>query len=158
MSSNRSILFIGAGILALVVVSVIVVLVARRGPQTFPAGSPQAALSEYLSAWDDNDIEAAYGLLSQSARDRVAYSEYLSAANSYHAYSQTAHDVTIDQVTGSGDRVTIEVTVQEFYGDGLSADVSRSPRSVPMIHESDGWKIDDTLVWLDPGPFVPKPL
>jgi hypothetical protein len=158
MSSNRSILLIGAGILALVVASVIVVLVVRRGPQTFPAGSPQAALSEYLAAWDDYDIEAAYRLLSQSARDRVTYSEYLSAANSYRGYNQTARDVTIDRVTGSGDLVTIQVTVEDFYGDGLSADVSRSPRSVPMIHESDGWKIDDTLVWLDPGPFVPKPL
>jgi hypothetical protein len=158
MASNRSILLIGAGVLALVVVSVIVVLVLRKGPQAFPAGSPQAALSRYLAAWDDNDIEAAYGLLSQGAHDRVAYSEYQSAANSYQAYGQTAHDVTIDRVTGTGDRVTIQVTVQEFYGDGLSANVSRSPRSIPMIHEPDGWKIDDALVWLDPGPFVPKAL
>jgi hypothetical protein len=157
MSSNRTILFIGAGILALVLASVIVVLVVRRGPQTFPAGSPQAALSEYLAAWDDYNIKAAYELLSQSARGRVTYTEYLSAANSYQGYNQTARDVTIDRVTGSGDLVTIQVTVEQFYGDGLSADVSRSPRSVPMIRESDGWKIDDTLIWLDPGPFVLKP-
>jgi len=156
MSSNRSILLIGAGILALVVLSVVVVLVVRRGPPSFPAGSPQAAMAGYLTAWDDNDIEAAYGFLSDSVRQQVSLADYQQAVDQYGSFNQPNHQVTIDRVDGSGKSVTLQLTVEEFYGDGLSASASRSPRSVRMVHQGDGWKIDEQLVWLDPGPFIQK--
>jgi hypothetical protein len=155
-SSNRSILLIGAGILALVVVSVVVVLVVRRGPPTFPAGSPQAAMVAYLDAWDSGNLEAAYGLLSDSVRQQISLPDYQQAADQYRAYDQPNRQVTINRVDGSGDTVTLQLTVEEFYGEGLSANVSRSPRSVRMVREADGWKIDEQLVWLDPGPFIQK--
>jgi hypothetical protein len=155
-SSNRSILLIGAGILALVVVSVVVVLVVRRGPPTFPAGSPQAAMVAYLAAWDDGDVEAAYAFLSTNVQHNVSLDDYRLAADQYRDYGQPNRQVTIDRVNGSGETVTIELTVEEFYGDGLSGNVSRSPRSIRMVHEADGWKIDEHLVWLDPGPFIEK--
>ncbi|TMB56871.1 MAG: ester cyclase [Chloroflexi bacterium] len=156
MSSTRSILFIGAGILALVVLSVVVVLLVRRGPTTFPAGSPQAAMADYLTAWDDDDIEAAYSFLSDGVHEQVSLADYQQAVDQYGGYNQPNHQVTIDRVDGSGDSVTLRLTVEEFYGDGLSANVSRSPRSVRMVHQPDGWKIDEQLVWLDPGPFIQK--
>jgi hypothetical protein len=156
ISSNRSILLIGAGILALVVLSVAVVLVVRRGPPTFPAGSPQAAMVDYLAAWDDGDLEAAYGLLSNSIQRQVTLDEYRRGADQYRDYTQPNRQVSIDRVDGSGDAVTLELTVEELYGEGLSANVSRSPRSVRMVRQDDGWKIDEQLVWLDPGPFIEK--
>jgi len=155
-SPNRSILLIGAGILALVVLSVVVVLVVRRGPPTFPAGSSHAAMAEYLAAWDRDDIEAAYGFLSDEAQGQVSLDDYRLAADQYRNYTQPNRQVTIDRVEGSGDKVTLELTVEEFYGQGLSANVSRSPRSVRMVRQADGWKIDEQLVWLDPGPFIEK--
>ena len=43
--------------------------------------------------------------------------------------------------------MTVFLTVEEYYGDGLGESYT-SQRSVRMVHE-DGWKIDELLVGLD---------
>jgi hypothetical protein len=44
----------------------------------------------------------------------------------------------------------VPVTVEELYGDGLNQNVSRSTRYLPMVRDADGWRIDESLIWLDP--------
>ncbi len=55
----------------------------------------------------------------------------------------------IDRVEGDETQVTVFLTVEEYYGDGLGESYS-SQRTVRMVHE-DGWKIDELLVGLEPG-------
>jgi len=51
----------------------------------------------------------------------------------------------------------VQLTVEEFYRDGLSTNSYRSPRSVRMVREEDGWKLADSLIWLDPAEFPSEP-
>jgi hypothetical protein len=153
MQPYRGILFTSTAIVALVVVASIAVLTAG-GPRDFPAGSPEAALTDYLAAWDDGDFETAYGFFSDRVQARTSLDSYLDEAEQYRMYGgmpEVARRVTIDDITGTGDRRVVELTVEEIYGEGIGASVFRSPRSIRMVLEDDGWKIDDRLIWLDPG-------
>ena len=154
MSSNRSLLAIVAGILALVTVTVIVVLVAGEPrPQEFPPDSAEAAVQGYLGAWDDRDIPAAYSFLSEQVRASTRLGDYQRAADDFLAYQMPPgggeRGISIGDAYDDGNQVIVPVTVEELYGDGLNQTINRSTRFVPMVRDTDGWRIDEPLVWLD---------
>lgn len=155
MSSNRSLLAIVAGILTLVAVTVVVVLVAGEPkPQEFPPDSAEAAVQGYLGAWNDRDIPTAYAFLSERVRASTSLGDYQRAADDFLAYQMPPNGpdrrVSIGDVSDDAGHVVVPVTVEELYGDGLNQTVSRSTRFVPMVRDSDGWRIDESLIWLDP--------
>lgn len=158
MSSNRSLLSIAAGILALLALTVAVVLLAGdRKPREFTADSPEAALQSYLAAWETHDIPAAYGQFSKRVRSSTSLEQYRLAVDDFARYQMPPNGpdrrVFIDRVIGSGDRVTVQLVVEERYGDGLTNNIQRSTRSVPMVRDADGWRIDEPLTYLDPSPI-----
>jgi hypothetical protein len=51
----------------------------------------------------------------------------------------------------------MRLTVEEFYGEDIGGGSYRSERQVRIVRESDGWHIDELLVWLDPAPFFDEP-
>jgi hypothetical protein len=160
MSTGRTLAVIAGGIVALVVVAVAVVLIAgNRAAQTFPGGSPQAAVQAYLTAWEAEEEPATlWDFFSSDVQAEYTLEDYERAVDEYHSYSfpdgGSRHTVYIDGVEGSGDRVTVQLTVEEFYGDGLNTSSNRSPRSVRLVREDGGWKLRDPLVWLDPAPIA----
>jgi hypothetical protein len=152
MKQTRSVVYIGAGILALVVLGAAVVLLAEgRRPPSFEAGTPQAAIQAYLAAWQDDDYEAAYGFFSDEIRADTSLEEYESQRRSfgdpYGDGSDTA--VYIDRAEGDDQRVTLYLTVEQHYGGGLGGDSYRSQREVRMVHQADGWKIDEPLIGVE---------
>ena len=166
MSSNRSLLYIAAGIFALGALAVAAVLLTGdRKPQEFPADSPEAALQGYLAAWDGRDIATAYSYLSERVRSTTSLEEYQFAADDFDTYRTPPNGpdrrVFIDDATGSGDRggrvVVVRLTVEELWRDGLNTNVQRSARSVPMVRDPDGWRIDEPLVYLEPMPVYDYP-
>lgn len=155
MSSNRSLLAIVAGILTLVAVTVVVVLVAGDPkPQQFPPDSAEAAVQGYIGAWNERDIPAAYAFLSERVRASTRLGDYQRAADDFLAYRMPPNGpewrVSIGDASSEGDRTVVPVTVEELYGDGLDQNVSRSTRYLPMVRDADGWRIDESLIWLDP--------
>ena len=160
MTSNRSLIWIGAGILALVVLGGAVVLLAEgRQDETFAPDSPQAAIQEYLAAWEAGNYEGAYAFFSSEVQADTSLDDYESESRSYAVgagYGSRA--AFIDEVEGDDQRVIVHLTVEEFYGGGPGTETFRSPRQVRMVHEADGWKIDDPLIWLDPTQFGEFPL
>jgi len=162
MTSNRSILFIGAGILALLGLVVGAVLVAGgREPQRYPPDSPRGVVQGYLAAWDERDYSASYAFFSSHVRDSVSEADYLAAAADYATYGLppdgSARGVFIDDVTDGSSRVTVRLTVEELVGDGLDTSVYRSTRTVALVREGATWRIDEALLWLDPWPY-PGPM
>jgi hypothetical protein len=158
MTSSRSILFIGAGILALLVLVVVVVLVAGgREPQRYPPDSPEGVVQRYLAAWDARDTSAAYAFF--SARVQAAWSEadYRAAIGERDRYGPpsdgSARRVFIDDVTDGSSRVTVRLTVEELIGEGLDTSVYRSTRTIALVRDGGDWRIDEPLLWLDPGPY-----
>ena len=158
MSSNRSILFIGAGIAGLVVLVTAVVLVAGdRAPQSFPPDSPQGVVQRYLAAWDADDVAAAYAYLSPRIQQSISLEKYRQAAADYRGYGQPPNrpprGVSIDGVVEKNGRLTVQLTVEELYGEGLNTNVYRSSRTVELIAVGGSYRIDQPLIWLDYGPF-----
>jgi hypothetical protein len=158
MTSNRSIAFIGAGILALLVLVVAVVLVAGgREPQRYPADSPQGVVQRYLAAWDERDTFGAYAYFSSRVRAVWSEADFRVAAAEYDTYArptdESARSVFIDEVTDGSSSVTVRLTVEELIGDGLDTSVYRSTRTIALVREGADWRIDEALLWLDPGPY-----
>lgn len=147
---SRQLLFIGAGILALLIISVVVVLVAGRGSASdYPADSPEGTLQRYLGAFDDGDYDAAYAYFSDRVKEQMSVDEFRQSVGMYGGYP-TSQRVLFERSTGEGDRVRLELVVEYFYGEGLGAGSDRQPRQVNMVREADEWRIDDPLVGLDP--------
>lgn len=145
--------------MALVAISVAIVLLAGgRERQAYAAGSPEAAVQAYLDAWEEQDPAATWAFFSSEVQAEYSFDEYERAADDSYLYSNpggnTSRSVFIDGVDGSGDRVTVRLTVEEYYGDGLNTSSYRSARTVRLIREDGSWKLRDPLVWLDPAPFV----
>ena len=155
MTSTRAVLGIAAGILAILVLSVVVVLVAGgRGSQQFPAGSPESALQAYLAAHEDGDYEVAYGHFSADVRDQVSQAEYRQTSRDLHGFQppELRRAVYIGEVEPDGERASVHLTVEEWYGDPFGG-TSRSEREVRMVREDGDWKIDEPLIGLEPAPF-----
>jgi hypothetical protein len=139
MTFGRSVLVIAAGILGIVVLGAVVVLLAEgREPTAYEPGTPEAAMQAYLAAWDNDDPGAAYEHLSNSVQATISREDYISQSGARGAVG----------VKGDESQVTIFLTVEEYYGEGLGESYS-SQRTVRMVHE-DGWKIDERLAGLDP--------
>jgi hypothetical protein len=163
MSHTRTLAFIVGGIVALVLVSVAVVLLAgARQRQEFAEGSPEAAMQAYLEAWEEGDPATLWAFFSTEVKEEYSFGDYERAVDDYFVYQYPdggpSRSVFIDGVDGSGDRVTVRLTVEEYYGgDGLNTSSYRSPRAVRMVSEEDGWKLADPLIWLDPAEFLSEP-
>ena len=155
MSTNRSLLYILAGILALVVLAVVAVLLAEgRGPASFPPGSPQDVVQRYLAAWDDGDYAEAYGYFSTNVQSRHSLELFEQQARQLHGRSPDGdvdRAIYIDAADEDGDQATVHLTVEEYYGGG--GDSYRSPREVLMVREADGWRIDQPLLGIEVRPF-----
>ena len=151
MSTNRSLLVIGGGILALVALSIAVILLAEaRGPATYEPGSPQEAMQRYLAAWEEGDLEAAYSFFSAEVQAENTFEAYERQARPGNEFPDGESAVYIDEAEGEGDRVTLHLTVEYFYGDGgLGGNSYRTPRTVRMVREADGWKIDEPLIGIE---------
>ncbi|HYN63813.1 MAG TPA: hypothetical protein VES36_04345 [Candidatus Limnocylindrales bacterium] len=160
MKPNRSVLYIGAGVLGLVVLGAAVVLLAEgRQPASFEAGTPQAAMQDYLAAWRDDDHEAAYASFSDEIRADTSLAQYESQVRSFGDSSFGGSDtaVYIDRADGDDSRVTLYLTIEQYYGGGLGGESYRSQREVRMVHQPDGWRIDQPLIGLEPIRFDEPP-
>ena len=159
MTSTRGITYIAGAILGLVIVAAVVVLLAEgRTPNVFPAGSPQAAMRAYLAAWEQRDVDAAYGFFSTAVQANTSQDEYRRAVDSFGDVSPGDEAVFIDAANVTGDSTTLHLTVEHYYGGGPGSEVFRDTREVRMVREADGWKIDEALIGVESIPFDGAPL
>ena len=155
-SGNRTLLFIGLGVVGLAAITIAVVLLAGgRQAAEFDADSPEAALQRYLAAYEEGDLEAAHAYFSADVRERMDLDAYRRAVDSWGIGYERDRSVLFDSTSGTGDRVELHLIVEEFAGDGLSGETYRSPREIRLVREGDEWRIDQPLVWLDPAPIEP---
>ncbi len=152
-SPTRGLWWIAGAIVAVATITVAVVLtLGDRQARTFEAGTPERALQDYLRAFDAGDYTTAYGSFSSAAQSVAPESEYRAAVPMYGpGYGAPSQRVVFEGRAGSGDRVTVQLSIEEL-SDGVGQ-VYRSPRSIPMVRESGSWRIDQLLIRLDPGPW-----
>lgn len=159
MSSNRSLFLISGGVLALAIIAIVVVLLAGdRESVEFGEDTPEGALQRYLAAFDEGDLAAAHAYFSSEVRDQMdleAFERAVSAMDGGFGSERTRRAL-FDGRSGEGETVRLELTVEEFTGQGLGASSYRYQVEVPMVREEEAWRIDLPLVWLNPAPLEPN--
>lgn len=147
---SRSLLYIGAGILALLVISVAVVLaIGRTATPDFPADSPEGSLQRYFATFEEGNYEAAYEYFSERVKEQMSVDDFRRSIDMYQG-SPGAQRVLFQGTSGEGDRVRVELVIEYFYDDGFGGGSSSQPRQVGMVREGGEWRIDDALAGLEP--------
>jgi hypothetical protein len=138
--SDRIVLAIGGGILAIVIVAVAVVLAAGEPDVTdYSADTPEGTVQRYLRAAYNNDDEAVRDLLTERAIREMGSGPITGP----YCQPSDGHQVRIGSVNTEGDRSTIQLEIENVSGSGLGFDRYSWDRSVLLRFENDGWKIDE---------------
>jgi hypothetical protein len=145
----RSVLVAGVALAALIVVALIAALALPHSPATYPAGSPEAAFQEFYQAWESRDLEGAYAHLSAAVRADLSLAGYRLLDSERSWQRDQDRRVVLTGTETAGDRATLQLRVDEFYGGGLGAQRSSWDRSVTLVREDGGWMIDEPLVGLE---------
>ncbi|GBD16016.1 hypothetical protein HRbin26_00911 [bacterium HR26] len=157
----RVVLAIGGAIALLIVIAVVAVLALEREQQpSYPPGSPEAALVDYLDALEAGDADRVYALLSQSAREEVERREKEGVGYSFRQEIRYARDslrdarVRITRVDRRDDQATLTLTIDRFSSSGPgfppfpSGERYSYERTIDLVLEDGSWKVDEPLVYL----------
>lgn len=140
---ERTVLAIGGAVLALVVVAVVIALtLGETEPEVFPPGSPEAQLQAYVTAVRNADRDAALALLTARARARVEDDQFFPSPYC----GGDDRRVRVTHTTITGDRATIEVTIQETSSSLFDFDQYEYTQIVPMAREGGQWLVDEPYV------------
>ena len=155
MTTNRSLLAFGAGVIALVVVTLVVVLLTDEGSTPFPSDAPEAALQAYIGALEDGDFDRAYGAFSSDVRSTVSREAFTREADLRDSGSERPDTRYLVSATNvEGDTALVTITVEEFYEDGLGGSTNRYDQDVHLVREDGAWYISEPLVWLESAPYL----
>jgi hypothetical protein len=148
---DRSILIVGGIVLAIVVAAILAVLLAGQDrTTTFPEGTPERALQDYLAAVEAGDVDRAYALLSRSVQSQFdrespagkeSFSRFVSSTRS----RPDSRRIRIERVSlaPGGEAATITIAIDEFSGSGIDFNRSSYTRPVHMVREDGLWKVDE---------------
>ena len=153
---DRNLVLIGVAILALVgIAAVAVVLAGGREAESFPADTPEGVLQRHLAAFEEGDLETAHGYFSSEVRGQMDLDAYEQMTRDYGMLPPDgSRRVLFERTEIDGDRARVHLTVEEYFGGGPfgGGDTYRSPREIRLVREDGSWRIDDTLVGVEPVP------
>ena len=137
---DRAVLAIGGGVLAIVVVAVVAVLAIGEPEVTaYPADTPEGTVQRYLKAAYDGDDESALALLS----DRAVTDSGRDPITGLLCEQSDGHQVRVNGVDAGEARATVRLQIEDVSGSGLGFDRYSWERSVILVFEDGGWKIDE---------------
>lgn len=160
--SDRTLLYVAAGIVALVAIAAVAVLMlGNREPASLPADSPEGTVQRHLAAFEDGDFEAAHAFFSSEIREEMDVDAYEQLTRDYGMFpTDISRRVLFDRTDTDGDRARVHLTVEEYYGGGGpfgGGETYRSPREIRLVREDGEWRIDDPIVGTEPAPFPLDP-
>ena len=155
---DRTLLFIGVGILALVAIAAaVVLLLGGREPESFPADSAEGVVQRYLAAFEEGDLEEAHASFSSEVRSEMDLDAYEQATRDYGMFPpDSSRRVLFDRTDTDGDRARVHLTIEEYFGGGPfgGGETYRSSREIRMVREDGSWRIDEPLIGIEPGPAL----
>jgi hypothetical protein len=144
-STDRFLIGIVVGSVALVVLGVLVVLLAGRNQPARAAdpSSPVGVVDAYLEALRAGDADRAYGYLSRAAQASTPRDRYLERFPRFSPPSQTSTRVLIEPVSAEGDSAEVKVTVSRFNSGGapFSTNTYHQDYTIRLVREDGAWKI-----------------
>lgn len=145
----RSVLVAGVAIAALIGIAVLVAVVLPARPTEYAAGSPEAAFQDFYRAWEDRDIDAAYGHLSSTVTRQLSPSQYRIADSDQAWQRDQERRLVLLGSEVTGDRAVLDIRVDEFSGGGIGGQRYSYDRSVRLVRENGTWLIDEPLVGIE---------
>jgi hypothetical protein len=137
---DRTVLTIGGVVVAIVVIAAVVVLALGEPDVTaYPADTPEGSVQRYLRAIYDGDATTALGYVSARADKEMGDDPF----SRLFCEQSDGHQVRITDVESSGERATVQLRIEDVSGSGLGFDRYSWDRSVVLIFEDSGWKIDE---------------
>jgi len=160
---TRLIVVLGVSLAVLALVTtVLVLLVERRGPPSYPPGSPEATVVAYIEALRAADRERVLALLSTEARQEIQQREERDAFYDFDTELRTTADslrtarIRIARVEAMDTRATVYLVI-ERSGSGvrpgfpfptLDAGSFSYERTLRLVRENGVWKVDELALYL----------
>lgn len=140
--SNRLLMWMGAGIAALVVVAAVIVIVSK--PASFEAGTPEAVVQEYIEAILDDDPDTAWALLTPRLQARCEIEDI----EPRYSRAERSRIILVDSRVRD-ETATVELEFNAAYGDG-PFDIYESSynQRFDLRNVDEAWRISDV-----PWPF-----
>ena len=137
---------IGAAVVlgALLVGSIALALTTSQEAE-FAEGAPERVVQDLLRAAEDEDIEAAYGMLSQELQEKCALEDY-AGASGYRHYDDGDRDIraTLRDSKVVGDTTFVNVRITQFYGGGpFGSSESTYNEGYALRREGAEWKFTE---------------
>ena len=137
---DRTVIAIGGGVLAIVVLAVVVVLAMGEPEVTaYPADTPEGTVQRYLRAAYGGDDETARELLSDRADSEMSRDPI----TGLFCQQSDGHQVRVTGVDAGDARAAVRLQIEDVSGSGLGFDRYSWERSVVLVFEDGGWKIDE---------------
>jgi hypothetical protein len=142
--ARRTWLAAAIAIAALIAIAAVaVVLVGSRENATYEAGSPEAAVQEYVEAWATGDADAAWGMLTPRVQKWLDEREFRATLSWEEGRPSR---VWIEERRDLPDWVTLTLSVERSW-DGLFGPSRETESTHVKLVEVDGaWRIDTPLL------------
>ncbi|MXY45553.1 MAG: hypothetical protein F4Y44_00940 [Chloroflexi bacterium] len=131
---------IGAGgfLAALLIVSIVLALTSRE--TVFAPGTPERAVQDLLRSAEDDDIEAAYAMLSEELHDKCELTDYAGESR-YRAREDWDIRATLRDSELIDDTTFVNVQITQFRGGGpFDSGESSYNRRYTLRQEDGEWK------------------
>ena len=145
----RSVLVIAGAVAGLIVVALIIALANPVQPASYAPGTPEAAFQDFYAAWEDRDLDTAYGLLSSDVRAGLSLSDYRRQDSEMSWARDQDRRVVLLASRVTGDRAVLDLRVDQFSEGPLGGDRYSYERAVNLVREAGAWYVDEGLLGLE---------
>ena len=153
----RSVLLVGGAVAGLIVVALLIALADPVQPTAYAPGTPEAAFQDFYAAWEDRDLETAYGLLSDEVRSGLTLVDYRRQDTDMSWAREQDRRVVLLGSRVTGDRAVLDLRVDQFSEGPLGGDRYSYDRSVNLVQEAGVWHIDEGLLGVETVYYPAKP-
>ncbi len=134
--------FIGAAALLAVLLIVSIALALLSEETEFAPGTPEAAVQNLLRAAENDDIETAYGMLSEDLRGKCKLKDF--GDGGYRRWDDRNIRATLRDTKLIDDITFVNVQITEFHSSGpFDSSESSLNRRFALQQESGEWKFTD---------------
>ena len=106
----------GAAVLALLLVASVIVALSES-EETFAAGTPESAVQSFIKAFDDEDFQASYELLSNGLKDRCTVDQMFGWQGGFNDRFRDSR-ITLEDTTVVASTTVVAVRITEFRNGG----------------------------------------
>lgn len=127
----------------IVIAAVVVALLGSREEATFEAGSPEAAVQDYVEAWAAGDADAAWAMLTPRVQKWLHEREFRAALSWQEGRPSR---VWIEERDDLPDWVTLRLSVERSWDGLIGPSRETESKHVKLIEVDGAWRIDTPMV------------